>query len=50
VDGLVLVGDTAVITVGGYCYGSWFTHHLSMIQVDGKWRIVGKTYYAHPPG
>ena len=50
VDGLVLVGDTAVITVGCYCYGIWFTDHLSMIKIDGSWRIVAKTYYAHPPG
>ena len=50
VDGLVLAGDTAVITVGGYCYSTWFTDHLSMIKIDGIWRIVAKTYYAHPSG
>ena len=50
VDGLVLVGDTAVITFSNYCYGTWFTDHLSMIKIDGNWRIVAKTYYAHPPG
>ena len=49
VDGLVLVGDTAVITVGGYCYGAWFTDHLSMIKTEGQWRIVAKIFYAHPP-
>ena len=48
VDGLVLVGDTAVIAVGGYCYGAWYTDHLSMVKVDGAWRIVAKTYYRHP--
>ena len=36
VEGLVLVGDTAVITVGGYCYGTWFTDHLSMIKIEGS--------------
>jgi hypothetical protein len=35
---------------GGYCYGTWFTDHLSMIKIDGRWRIVAKTFYAHPPG
>ena len=50
IDNLVAVGDTAVVTVGGYCYGVWFTDHLSMLKVDGTWRIVAKTYYAHPPG
>ncbi len=49
VEGLVLAGYTAVITVGGYCYGTWFTDHLSMIKIDGSWRIVAKTFYAHPP-
>jgi hypothetical protein len=50
VDGLVLVGDTAVITVSGYCYGTWFTDHLSMIKIERMWRIVTKTFYAHPSG
>ena len=49
VEGVVLVGDTAVITVGGYCYGTWFTDHLSMLRIDGTWLIVAKTFYAHPP-
>lgn len=49
VDGLTLVGDTAVVTVSGYCYGTWFTDHLSMIRLQGSWRIVAKTFYAHPP-
>ncbi len=48
VDGLVLEGDTAVITVGGYCFGRWFTDHLSMLRIDGTWCIVAKTFYAHP--
>ena len=50
VEGLALVGDAAVITVGGHCYGSWFTDHLSLIRIDGIWRIVAKTFFAHPPG
>ena len=48
VEGLVLAGDTAVISVGGYCHSRWFTDHLSMVKIDGAWRIVSKTYYAHP--
>jgi hypothetical protein len=48
IESLVLVGDTAVVTVGNRCYGFWFTDHLSMLKVDDAWRIVGKTYYAHP--
>jgi hypothetical protein len=48
VDGTTVVGDTAVVTVSGNCYGTRFTDHLSMVKVDGKWLIVAKTFYAHP--
>jgi len=48
VENIILVGDTAVITVGNYCWGVWFTDHLSMIKLDSGWRIVAKTYYVHP--
>ncbi len=47
VEGLVLVGDTAVISVGGYCYGTWFTDHLSMVKIADEWKIVAKVFYAH---
>ena len=50
VDGLNLIGDIAVVTVGNYCFGTWFTDYLSMIKTGGAWRIVAKTFYAHPPG
>ena len=50
IEGLTTVGDIAVVTVGNYCYGEWFTDHLSMMKVDGSWRIVAKTYYIHPDG
>ena len=49
VDGLVLLGDTAVVTLGGYSYGTWITDHLSMLKIEGTWKIVAKTFYAHPP-
>jgi len=47
VEELNLVGDTAVISVGGYCYGNWFTDHLSMVKVAGEWKIVSKVFYVH---
>ena len=50
VEGVVLEGDTAVVTVGNYCYGRWFTDHLSMLRIDGAWQIVAKTFYVHPAG
>ena len=48
VEGVVLEGDTAVVTVGNYCYARWFTDHLSMLKIDGRWQIVAKTFYVHP--
>ena len=48
VDSLVLKGDTAVVSVGGYCYATWFTDHLSMVRIEGAWKIVAKTFYPHP--
>jgi len=48
VDGTAQVGDTAVVTISGYCYGTWFTDHLSMMKIDGRWQIIAKTFYAHP--
>lgn len=49
VKGLVLAGDTAVVTVGNYCYNTLFTDHLSMIKINGDWRIVAKAFCTHPP-
>ena len=47
VEELNLVGDTAVISVGEYCYGKWFTDHLSMVKIAGEWKIVSKVFYMH---
>lgn len=46
-DGLTLLGDTAVVTISGYSYGAWITDHLSMVKIDGRWQIVAKTFFAH---
>ena len=48
VDGLTLLGDTAVLTLGGYSYACWITDHLSLLKIDGNWQIVAKTFFAHP--
>ena len=49
-EGLELVGDTAVVTVGGYSYGRWFTDHLTMLKINGRWVIMNKTFFCHPEG
>jgi hypothetical protein len=46
-DGLTLMGDTAVVTISGYSYGAWISDYLSMLKIEGRWQIVAKTYYAH---
>lgn len=47
---LEMVGDTAVVTVGGYSYGRWFTDHLTMLKIEGRWLIMNKTFFCHPEG
>ncbi len=48
VEEISLVGDTAVVKVGNYSYGEWYTDYLSMVNCDGEWRIVAKVFYSHP--
>ena len=50
VENLVIVDDTAVVSVGGYSYGRWFTDHLSMVKIEGRWQIVCKTFRCFPEG
>ncbi|GJL81797.1 MAG: hypothetical protein DHS20C01_14310 [marine bacterium B5-7] len=47
VDEFSQVGDTALVTVTGYCYGAWITDRLSMIKLDDRWQIVNKTFYTY---
>ena len=50
IENLVIVDDTAVVSVGGYSYGRWFTDHLSMVKINGRWQIVCKTFRCFPEG
>jgi hypothetical protein len=47
-DRLSFEGDTAPVTLGCDFAGTWCSDDLSMLKVDGQWRIVHKTFYAHP--
>ena len=49
-ENLNVVDDTAVVSVGGYSYGRWFTDHLSFVKIDGRWQIVCKTFRCFPEG
>jgi hypothetical protein len=48
IDGLSFAGDTALVRLGGQFAGVWYSDDLSMVRVDNDWRIVHKTFYAHP--
>jgi len=50
IDGLSFEGDTALVRLGGQYAGVWYSDELSIIRIDGAWRIVHKTFYPHPPG
>ena len=48
IDGLSFQGDTALIRLGCQFAGEWYSDDLSMLRIDGAWRIVHKTWYVHP--
>jgi len=48
INGLSFEGDTALVRVGCQYAGDWYSDDLSMVRIDGAWRIVHKTFYAHP--
>jgi hypothetical protein len=48
IDGLSFEGDTALVRLGGQFAGVWYSDDLSMLRIDDAWRIVHKTFYAHP--
>ena len=50
IEGLSFAGDTALVRLGNQYAGVWYSDDLSMIQIDGTWRIVHKTFFAHPAG
>jgi hypothetical protein len=46
-DGLSVEGDTALIRLGGQYAGEWYSDDLSMLRINGSWRIVHKTWFVH---
>ena len=50
IDGLSFQGDTALVRLGDEFAGDWYSNDLSMLRIDGAWRIVHKTWYVHPAG
>jgi hypothetical protein len=50
INGLSFAGDTALVRLGNQFAGVWYSDDLSMVRIDGAWRIVHKTFYPHPAG
>ena len=50
IEGLSFAGDTALVRLGGQFAGVWYSDDLSLVWADDVWRIVHKTFYAHPAG
>ena len=50
IERLPLVGDTALVSLGGQFAGVWSSDDLSLVLTDDRWRIVHKTFYPHPAG
>jgi hypothetical protein len=48
ITGMQFEGDTALVVVRNQFGGTYFSDDLSLVNDDGAWRIVHKTYYAHP--
>ena len=48
INGLSFEGDTALVRLGNQFAGVWYSDDLSMLRIDGAWRIVHKTFYPHP--
>ncbi len=50
IDLLSFEGDTALVRLSDQFAGEWYSDDLSMLRIDGAWRIVHKTWYVHPAG
>jgi len=50
INDLSFEGDTARVMLRGQFAGDLYSDDLSMLRIDGAWRIVHKTWYVHPAG
>ena len=50
IEGLSFAGDTALVRLGNRYAGVWYSDDLSLLRTEGGWRIVHKTFFAHPAG
>jgi len=45
IDSLQVIGDTAMVAVGGRYWKRWFVDQLAMVRAEGAWRIIAKTFH-----
>jgi hypothetical protein len=45
VESLRIDGDIATVAIRGRYAGLWFLDHLSIVRVDDRWTITGKTFH-----
>lgn len=43
-----VTGDIALIKLTDDYVGVRYTDYLALLHVEGRWRIVNKTFFAHP--
>ena len=48
-DGLQVEGDKALVRLGSQYASEWYSDDLSMLRIDGSWRIVHKTWFLLAP-
>ena len=48
ITGMSFEGNTALVRDAAQFGGIYFSDDLSLVKDDGTWRIVNKTYFAHP--
>lgn len=45
IEDLSINGDTALVRIRDLYKGDWYGDDLSMLRIDGTWRIVHKTWH-----
>ncbi len=48
IESISFVGDTALVRFVSQYAGVWYSDDLSLLKIDGAWRIVHKTFYPQP--
>ena len=47
IETIDIAGDAASAKVVNKELGTWYTDYLSLLKIEGQWRIVNKVYFAH---